>query len=716
MSQVLSLFQETLPPHYPSWSYPRTDVSARLHSRPKLRLLRRYRAVQCSIKESWEAEEKQQTVGFKAKVYDEDRLNAFPHVQTLTKFPKESLLGKVVLVRFDYNLLLEKALDSNILSIDKSLLTITYLYGAGAKVLLVSSWGRPSDSKSCRSTSTVADYLSSLLQLKVVPTNWISDCALSKVEEFQKADILLVENILKCKEELANCSVFARKLSSGVDVFVNDTFSLSHKILASTVGVSRYCYASVAGFCFEEELSRVLETIKTTKQPYIAIIGGGNLLDKAVALHLLASKCDGLVFVGVMGFQIMHALGLPVPLSYLEHGAVKDSVKLIQLARERNIPILLPKDFWCVNLSKKLNIFPACEILDDFVSLSDSSFGALSEARRCENIELIARSSIRREVTTGCAYRVWWDPVDLGPVSLEEISSLLTNCKKILWIGSVKSISSGEDAQGASKLAAMLSNLCRRGCNVTVVGKAACKAITRTSMCISAYSLQENASVMWDFLKGRMLPGLAALDRAYPFEIDWNTTFYNPAQPLVVDIGSGNGLFLLGMARRQKDTNFLGLEINKKLVRRCLDSAHQSGLKNGYFIATNATSTFRSIISSYPGKLIFVSIQCPIPDFNKPEHRWRMLQRSLVEAVVDLLETHGKVFLQSDVESVAVRMRDQFIMYGKGKLVLKENDDDLKANREGWLEDNPFDVRSDWEQHVLNRGDPMYRLMLSRID
>lgn len=149
-----------------------------------------------------------------------------------------------------------------------------------------------------------------------------------------------------------------------------------------------------------------------------------------------------------------------------------------------------------------------------------------------------------------------------------------------------------------------------------------------------------------------------------------------------------------------------------QLVRRCLDSVQQSTIKNGYFIATNATSTFRSVVSSYPGKLVLVSIQCPNPDFNKPEYRWRMLQRALVEAVADLLTSDGKVFLQSDIEAVAVRMREQFLKYGKGKLSVV-HDQDAEINR-GWLEENPFGVRSDWEQHVIDRGAPMYRLMLSK--
>ncbi|PIN05212.1 tRNA (guanine(46)-N(7))-methyltransferase [Handroanthus impetiginosus] len=179
---------------------------------------------------------------------------------------------------------------------------------------------------------------------------------------------------------------------------------------------------------------------------------------------------------------------------------------------------------------------------------------------------------------------------------------------------------------------------------------------------------------------------------------------------------TGNGLFLFGMARRRKDMNFLGLEINEKLVDRCLDNIYRLAVHNVHFIATNATSTFRSIVSSYPGQLVLVSIQCPNPDFNKPEYRWRMLQRSLVEAIADMLIIGGKVFLQSDIEAVALRMKNEFIEYSNGKLIVMEHSDDLATNESGWLKENPFGVPSDWEKHVLDRGDPMYRLLLSKVD
>ena len=155
---------------------------------------------------------------------------------------------------------------------------------------------------------------------------------------------------------------------------------------------------------------------------------------------------------------------------------------------------------------------------------------------------------------------------------------------------------------------------------------------------------------------------------------------------------------------------------------------------------------------------LIISFQCPNPDFNKEQNRWRMVRRMLVEAVVDLLHTNGQVFcvhhcrikgpcngstslgltqkiwakqwcivswwretdrkvrilrlllqayLQSDVESVLLVMKEQFLSYSKGQLVT-DGDGDHRI-------DNPFGVVSDWERHVLARGAPMYRTMLKKI-
>ncbi|XP_052477002.1 uncharacterized protein LOC105799764 isoform X2 [Gossypium raimondii] len=525
----------------------------------------------------------------KTCLYDDGELEALPHVQTLREFPQEELVAKVVMVRFDSTIFLGEKLDLSSLSASKALYTIKYLHECGAKMILVSEWSRKINPK-LLDAQAVADILSSVLQLKVIALRCISCKSPLRREDLQKADIFLLENLSEYKEEVANRSKFAELLSSEVDILVNDSFCQSHKVLASTVGVARFCYASMAGFSFEENLHQLKKIAKTKKKPYLAVIGGGNLKSKAAALQFLASRCDALVFVGQMSFQIMRALGHSIPTNLVERDAHKAALDIVQFAHDKNVLMSYPKDFWCTNqhLPTELEVFPA-----HGVSAS-------------------------------------WLPVDLGPRSLEEIYSLVTNSK------------------------------------------------------------------------------------AYPFEIDWSVAYHDASQPLVVDIGSGNGLFIMGMAQNRKDLNFLGLEINGKLVRRCLDSVHQSGIRNAYFIGSNATTTFRSIVSSYPGELVLVSVQCPNPDFNKPENRWSMLQRSLIEAVADLLASKGKVFLQSDVEAVAMRMKEQFLQYGKGKLHLSHDQYNIRINGNAWLEENPFGIRSDWEQHVIDRGAPMYRLMLSK--
>ncbi|KAF0898786.1 hypothetical protein E2562_011865, partial [Oryza meyeriana var. granulata] len=597
------------------------------------------------------------------------------HVQSVRNFPIEKLHGEVVLVRLDSELLCDP-LGPSSLSLERTLSTIKYLYKAGAKVLLVTSWVPVLQSVNpvLKSTETFADYISSLLQVKVVPVNGVPGLASFKPEKWMQNGIILFENLLNFKGENANCSDFSQKLASGAAIFVNDSFSLSHKMLASTVGITRFCHASLAGFHFEEELMQLRKITDTTRRPYIAIIGGSNFLRKAPALKLLASLCDGLFFVGKLSFQIMNGFGMPVPSCFLEKNVTKEVLQLIKIAHNRNIPIYYPTDIWCLN--NKNNNHEKLEILDSAELLSG------------------------------------WTPADIGPSTLEKISSLIPLYKKVLWTGPTGYDLTEEFSVGTAQLGRILDKAIRSSCDVILVGRAACKAVKGIPESSSKYTALTNASVVWEFLKGRTLPGIAALDKSYPYQIPWNAVFSDPEQPLVVDFGSGNGLFLFQMARNWEGSNFLGLEMNAKLVIRCLRDVTSVDKRNLYFVSTNATSTFRSIVSSYPGHLTLVTIQCPNPDFNKEQNRWRMVRRMLVEAIADLLQTNGKVYLQSDVESVLLGMKEQFMTYGKGRLVV---DGDASAGGGGGQMENPFGVASDWERHVLARGAPMYRTMLRKV-
>jgi phosphoglycerate kinase len=118
----------------------------------------------------------------------------------------------------------------------------------------------------------LSEYLSSLLQVEVIPVDGAPGLTSFKKAEWVQNSIILFENLLNFRGEVANCNDFSQKLASGATIFVNDSFSLSHKILASTVGITRYCYASLAGFHFEEELARLIKIKDTMTRPYIAIV------------------------------------------------------------------------------------------------------------------------------------------------------------------------------------------------------------------------------------------------------------------------------------------------------------------------------------------------------------------------------------------------------------------------------------------------------------
>eukprot|EP00249_Psilotum_nudum_P016288 c25759_g1_i4 orf=321-1787(-) len=310
-----------------------------------------------------------------------------------------------------------------------------------------------------------------------------------------------------------------------------------------------------------------------------------------------------------------------------------------------------------------------------------------------------------------------WTPICFGQQSLETTNAALQVCKMALWIGPVSMGGPLAPPEMAMLFATIFGKISQRGCITIVGGKEACSAVKNVGVASLITHLSGGGSAFLNLLKGMTLPGVAALDLACPMVLDWGEIYGNPYLPLFIDIGSGNGVFNLQMAQKYQDPqNYLGLEINRKLVKRCLDSVVTLQLRNVHFVTADATTALQRIVHNYPGQVTSVAVQCPDPNFSDPDSRWRVVQRRLVEAVVDILCKDGKVFLQSDVKDVAIQMKSEFLKYSGKNLVLSiEHLDPQKCDTEGWLNDNPFDISTDWENHVLERGDQMYRILLSRL-
>ncbi|KAJ6877458.1 tRNA (guanine-N(7)-)-methyltransferase [Populus alba x Populus x berolinensis] len=196
---------------------------------------------------------------------------------------------------------------------------------------------------------------------------------------------------------------------------------------------------------------------------------------------------------------------------------------------------------------------------------------------------------------------------------------------------------------------------------------------------------------------------------------DWKEVFRDPTLPLMVDIGSGSGRFLIWLAKRNPDSgNYLGLEIRQKLVKRAEFWVKELALTNIHFLFANATISFRQLVLSYPGPLMLVSILCPDPHFKKRHHKRRVVQKTLVDNIISHLVPGGKVFLQSDVLDVALHMRSQFDAASDELQHIDELDPRVPCDSEGWLLDNPLGIRSEREIHAEFEGAKIYRRLYQK--
>ncbi len=187
--------------------------------------------------------------------------------------------------------------------------------------------------------------------------------------------------------------------------------------------------------------------------------------------------------------------------------------------------------------------------------------------------------------------------------------------------------------------------------------------------------------------------------------LDWEKVYTNVNQPLHLDIGCGRGRFLLSMAGVEPNWNFLGLEIREPLVDEVNNLRDELGITNLHYVFCNANNSLSTLLSSLPkDALQRVSIQFPDPWFKKRHAKRRVVQPELVEELANYLPVGGTVFLQSDIELLAVEMCDRFAEHAA-----------FQRQCEEWLAENPLPVPTEREIGTQNKGEPVYRAVFARI-
>jgi tRNA (guanine-N7-)-methyltransferase len=191
---------------------------------------------------------------------------------------------------------------------------------------------------------------------------------------------------------------------------------------------------------------------------------------------------------------------------------------------------------------------------------------------------------------------------------------------------------------------------------------------------------------------------LAPFYRQAPRPVELEDLFEDPTKPLLIDLGCARGRFLLRMAEADPSWNYLGVEIREPLVDEANRIAAECRSGNLHYVFCNAMLWLDRLIERIPdGRLQMVTIQFPDPWFKKKHAKRRMVNRELIDAVMERLADGGRIFVQTDIEFLAEEMFDLF-----------RSDKRLK---EIPIEANPFPVKTERENAVEAKNLPVYRAM-----
>lgn len=186
---------------------------------------------------------------------------------------------------------------------------------------------------------------------------------------------------------------------------------------------------------------------------------------------------------------------------------------------------------------------------------------------------------------------------------------------------------------------------------------------------------------------------------------DWHKIYTTPNYPLHLDIGCARGGFLLQMAQLQPEKNFLGIEIRESLVISANQKRDELGLSNLHYLFGNINTSIAILLDSLPANsLQYITVQFPDPWFKQKHKKRRVVQPALINTLVDYLVDGGMVFLQSDIEEVAIEMRDRFSAHS---LLIQEH-------IETWLDTNPLLIATERELYVLSDNKPVYRVLFQK--
>ena len=384
------------------------------------------------------------------------------------KMTDQDLASKRVLIREDLNVPIKAGLVASDARIRAALPTIRIGVEAGAKVMLMSHLGRPTEGEfeSVYSLAPVAEHLSTLLNqpVRLVP-DWLDGV------DIEAGEVVLCENVRFNVGEKADDDALAQKMAALCDVFVMDAFGTAHRAQASTHAVAHYAPLACAGPLLAAELHALGKALENPARPMAAIVGGAKVSTKLTVLESLSKVVDQLIPGGGIANTFIAAAGYPVGKSLIETDLIDQAKALIDEAAARGGEIPVPTD---VVVGKAFSadtsaiIKPVTDVAED-----DMIF-------------------------------------DIGPETAARFARLMREAGTVVWNGPVGVFEFDQFGEGTRILGEAIAS---SGAFSIAGGGDTLAAIDKYNIAERISYISTGGGAFLEFLEGKTLPAVAMLER-----------------------------------------------------------------------------------------------------------------------------------------------------------------------------------------------------------